>query len=435
MKEQSKLLAAQSYIRVAIVVLGALCQTALAQVLYTDPLDDASQLTVTTGNFGVNLDFGPPYTHFGVNDGAGGGDYGGDTPSDRVSYTGFTGGYLEAYGLASLTNPSVVEWQNINITGAGDLYFSADFASALQPDTADSVVVEAIIDGGTPEQILLFTSATNNGTFQVNGSGTSLTAAAQGFEVPISGTGSSLTIRMTLSLSASTSTGDDIAVDNVVVGQVPLFSIGGSVTGLVAGESVVLQNNNGDDKTVSANGSFSFDTEVPGAYDVSVLTDPTGQTCTVENESGTATEDVTNVVVTCSNDISESLSTLSASALSVFEGDETTLTVTVRDTAGDPVAGLPVTMVVENASVDASLVTIATSPSTTSGTGEAVFTVASAIAQEVEFRASFNPDLFVSVTWASRPAAPVPVMGHFLLLAMMLGLVAVAYRQRKHGAV
>ena len=94
MKQQSKLLAAQSYIRVAIVVLGALCQTALAQVLYTDPLDDASQLTVTTGNFGVNLDFGPPYTHFGVNDGAGGGDYGGDTPSDRVSYTGFTGGYL-----------------------------------------------------------------------------------------------------------------------------------------------------------------------------------------------------------------------------------------------------------------------------------------------------------------------------------------------------
>ena len=315
------------------------------------------------------------------------------------------------------------------------MYFSADFASALQPDTADSVVVEAIIDGGTPEQILLFTSATNNGTFQVNGSGTSLTAAAQGFEVPISGTGTSLTIRMTLSLSASTSTGDDIAVDNVVVGQVPLFSIGGNVTGLAAGESVVLQNNNGDDKTVSANGSFSFDTEVPGAYDVSVLTDPTGQTCTVENESGTATEDVTNVVVTCSNDISESLSTLAASALSVFEGDETTLTVTVRDTAGDPVAGLPVTLVVENASVDASLVTIATSPSTTSGTGEAVFTVASALAKEVEFRASFNPDLFISVTWASRPAEPVPVMGHFLLLAMMLGLVAVAYRQRKHGAV
>ncbi|MEM7331300.1 MAG: Ig-like domain-containing protein [Chloroflexota bacterium] len=187
------------------------------QELFNDPLDDASQLTVTTGNFGVNLDFGPPYTHFGVNDGAGGGDYGGDTPSARVDYNGFSGGYLEAYGLASLTNPSVVEWQNIDITGATNLQFSADFASALQPDIPDSVTIEAIIDGGTPEQILLFNSSANNSVFRLDGTAIELTDTAQNFQASITGTGNSLTIRARLSLSASTSSGDDIAIDNVIV--------------------------------------------------------------------------------------------------------------------------------------------------------------------------------------------------------------------------
>jgi 6-phosphogluconolactonase (cycloisomerase 2 family) len=80
------------------------------------------------------------------------------------------------------------------------------------------------------------------------------------------------------------------------------YSIGGTVSGL-SGTGLVLQDNGGDNLTVTANGAFTFATKVNsgGAYAVTVLTQPTNpaQTCTVTNGSGTASANVTNVTVAC----------------------------------------------------------------------------------------------------------------------------------------
>jgi len=82
----------------------------------------------------------------------------------------------------------------------------------------------------------------------------------------------------------------------------PQFTIGGSVSGL-AGTGLVLQDNGGDNLSVSASGNFTFKTSVTsgGAYKVTVLTQPSSpaQTCAVTSGSGTATANVTNVQVTC----------------------------------------------------------------------------------------------------------------------------------------
>ena len=79
------------------------------------------------------------------------------------------------------------------------------------------------------------------------------------------------------------------------------FTIGGALTGLATGASVVLQNNGGSNLTASANGAFTFTAAVNSgaAYAVTVLTQPSGQTCTVASGSGTASANVTNVAVTC----------------------------------------------------------------------------------------------------------------------------------------
>ena len=64
----------------------------------------------------------------------------------------------------------------------------------------------------------------------------------------------------------------------------------------------MLQDNGGDDLSVTANGPFTFATKLAGgaAYTVTVKTNPSGQTCSVANGSGTiAAADVTNVAVTC----------------------------------------------------------------------------------------------------------------------------------------
>jgi hypothetical protein len=60
-------------------------------------------------------------------------------------------------------------------------------------------------------------------------------------------------------------------------------TVGGTVSGLAASESVVLQNNGGDNLTVNSNGSFTFSTSVAqgATYNVTVLTQPATQTCTV----------------------------------------------------------------------------------------------------------------------------------------------------------
>lgn len=80
-------------------------------------------------------------------------------------------------------------------------------------------------------------------------------------------------------------------------------SVGGSVSGLDVSASVILQNNGGDNLAITGNGGFTFTTPVAQSalYNVTVLTQPATQTCTVTNSSGTAgSTNITDVQVTCS---------------------------------------------------------------------------------------------------------------------------------------
>jgi uncharacterized repeat protein (TIGR03803 family) len=80
------------------------------------------------------------------------------------------------------------------------------------------------------------------------------------------------------------------------------FFVGGTVYGLAAGGSVVLQDNGADSLTVNSNSTFRFPTPLSrlGSYNVTVGTRPTGQTCAVNYATGGAlTSDVTNVIVEC----------------------------------------------------------------------------------------------------------------------------------------
>ena len=78
------------------------------------------------------------------------------------------------------------------------------------------------------------------------------------------------------------------------------YSVGGTVSGLSG--TVVLQDNGGDDRSVSASGAFTFATALAtgSAYNVTVKTNPAGQSCSVANGSGTVgSANITNVAVTC----------------------------------------------------------------------------------------------------------------------------------------
>ena len=81
------------------------------------------------------------------------------------------------------------------------------------------------------------------------------------------------------------------------------YTLGGSVSGLTG---TLKLKNGSDELDVIANGSFEFLTKVADTsnYTVSILTQPTGQTCSFVNSSETGTisgADVTNVQVSCVN--------------------------------------------------------------------------------------------------------------------------------------
>jgi sugar lactone lactonase YvrE len=105
--------------------------------------------------------------------------------------------------------------------------------------------------------------------------------------------------------SSSIGTGDSVTVPPA---PTVFLMVGGNVSGLSG--TVVLQNNGADALTMSADGRFTFPTKIPAnaGYAVTVLTQSTGQNCTVANGSGTLSgdpflrippSDVTNVKITC----------------------------------------------------------------------------------------------------------------------------------------
>ncbi len=93
------------------------------------------------------------------------------------------------------------------------------------------------------------------------------------------------------------------------------YNISGTVTGL-SGSGLVLQNNGGDDLTLDENGDFTFVATLDNnsAYNVTITNQPItpSQTCIVTNGNGTITAaDITDVTVSCVDDIAPSVSTSS----------------------------------------------------------------------------------------------------------------------------
>jgi len=82
------------------------------------------------------------------------------------------------------------------------------------------------------------------------------------------------------------------------------YTISGAIINLAGtGNGVQLQNNGGDTLTVNANGTFTFSKRLTSgsAYSVTIFRQPSApaQTCGATNATGTATANVTDVLVDC----------------------------------------------------------------------------------------------------------------------------------------
>ncbi|MGH3627408.1 MAG: beta-propeller fold lactonase family protein, partial [Sciscionella sp.] len=151
------------------------------------------------------------------------------------------------------------------------------------------------------------------------------------------------------------------------------YTVGGSVTGL-SGTGLVLEDNGGDNLAVSASGPFTFATKLNSgaAYNVTVATQPSGQTCAVASGTGTISANVTTVAVSCTNSssgvtIGGTVQGVSGTGLALQDNGGDTLTVSQNG---------PFTFATGLAAGAAYAVTVSTQPSgqtcaVTNGTGTA----------------------------------------------------------------
>lgn len=82
-------------------------------------------------------------------------------------------------------------------------------------------------------------------------------------------------------------------------------SIGGTVSGFGAGQTLLLTNNSAETIRVTSDGNFTFGKRIRegASYNVSILGLPSGANCNVRNGSGTIvhdTESISNVSINCS---------------------------------------------------------------------------------------------------------------------------------------
>ncbi len=195
----------------------------------------------------------------------------------------------------------------------------ADITNVMVTCTTNTYTLGGTVSGlGSGNHMVLQNNNGENLAISANGSFTFATAIADGTNYAVTvlpqPTGQTCTV------TNGSGTITETNVTNVTVTcSTNSYKVGGMVSGLLSGEDVVLQDNNGDNLTVSANGSFNFATQIiyGGSYTVTVLTQPTAQTCAVTNSSGTVTSNVTNVSVTCVTNPTTLSASVSILALSV----------------------------------------------------------------------------------------------------------------------
>ena len=163
---------------------------------------------------------------------------------------------------------------------------------------APTYTVGGTVSGLSGTGLVLQNNGGNNLAVSANGAFTFLTALKKGSSYSVT----VLTQPSGQSCTVANGTGSVSSnVTNVVVTcTTDAYTVGGTVAGLT-GTGLVLQNNGGNDRAISVNGAFTFSAELANgaAYSVTVLTQPSGQSCTVTNGAGTVSVNVTNVAVNC----------------------------------------------------------------------------------------------------------------------------------------
>ncbi|MCB1180082.1 MAG: DUF1566 domain-containing protein [Leptospiraceae bacterium] len=236
------------------------------------------------------------------------------------------------YLITTLTQP-VTPTQICSITNGSGTVTSSDISDVSVICSTSYYKISGSVTGLNGSGLVLQNNSSDNLSISSNGNFEFSTpvASSASYSVSVFSDPSNLSQTCTASNNSGTVTSSDIT--NVSITCVTnSYSISVSVSGL-SGSGLILQNNGGNNLSISSNTTYSFSTSINSGsdYNVTVSSNPSSptQTCSVTNSSGTVTSaNITNVSVTCSTNtytLSGTISGLSGSGLVIQNnsGDDT----------------------------------------------------------------------------------------------------------------
>lgn len=206
-----------------------------------------------------------------------------------------------SYTVTVSTQP-VTPNQNCAVTNGNGLLSGSNVTNVSIVCT-NVYAIGGTVSGLTGSGLVLQNNAGDDLTIDTNGSFSFPTLIADNstYNVTVSSHPDTPVQLCTITNESGTISGSDI--NNITVACVDADSIGGTVSGL-AGSGLILQNNGGDDLSITIDGSFRFTTPLitGNTYDVTVHTHPSdpNQNCNVANGSGTVSgNNITDVAISC----------------------------------------------------------------------------------------------------------------------------------------
>tara|TARA_R110002126_G_scaffold282967_1_gene431868 strand:+ start:22270 stop:25266 length:2997 start_codon:yes stop_codon:yes gene_type:complete len=293
--------------------------------------------------------------YFGIYDSAGDTDnFGaGSEPSSIPAFTGNTGNFLVGEDMDGdgFLATQTLTWQNLDITGYTDLTFSVKLGANSGFDaTTDQITLAVNIDNGGYVDITKFVNPSGFNAFPTDGT-TTLGLALQTISGNISGTGSSMDLRLTV---ASTSGGEEFAVDDLVINGTaassdPTVGFGVQIpsqnetdaTFTSANIPITLTNYDSDDIKIDID--VTGGTAEPGDY---TFTSPTQLTFSA-NGTQNITININDDADTDDETIILTITKTSPSAFTDFVISQDTYTITIIDDETPPVPSLIISEVAD----------------------------------------------------------------------------------------
>jgi predicted transcriptional regulator len=277
-----------------------------------------------------------------------------DNSSDNVTVTA-AGAFAfptkiasgQTYSVAVLAQPTSPS-QTCTVSGGSGTVGGGDVTNVVVTCTTNTYTISGRVSGLAGGALALLDNGGDSLVVNANGTFTFATAVASGQSYLVSVGAQPSGPTQTCAVSAGSGTVAGANITNVAIAcTTNSYTVGGTISGLVAGTTVTLQNTaNGtttESLVVGASGNFTFPTAVPSGqtYAVVVTVQPINpyQQCsvtTMAGGSGTITNaNITTVAISCSLNsyfIGGTITGLSGSGLSIQNNGGDTLVLAAMTT-------------------------------------------------------------------------------------------------------